>query len=266
MPQLKSTIEILKMLDQSNCGECREKTCLAFAAAVFTGRRQLRECPHLDRALVRQYEGNIDIRTAKGQELEERLEILKRNLSAIDFQEAARRLGGRVSENQLILKVCGKDFRIDSDGNFSSEIHVHAWLTVPVLNYIIKGKGLDPSGEWVPFRELKGGKDWILFFRHRAEKSLKKVADEYTDLFHDMLYIFNGKQVENHYESDISLVLYPLPKIPILFCYWRPDDGLDSDLHVFFDATAADNLPAGSLYSLMMGLVIMFEKVAQRHG
>jgi hypothetical protein len=29
-----------------------------------------------------------------------------------------------------------------------------------------------------------------------------------------MLHIFNGKQVENHYQPDISLILHPLPKLP----------------------------------------------------
>ena len=81
-----------------------------------------------------------------------------------------------------------------------------------------------------------------------------------------MLHIFNGKRVENHYASDISLVLYPLPRIPMLFCYWKPEDGLDSSLNIFFDSTAEDNLSIEAIYSLGAGLVIMFEKIALRHG
>ena len=84
--------------------------------------------------------------------------------------------------------------------------------------------------------------------------------------FEDMLNIFNGKQVEKHYASDISLVLRPLPKVPMLICYWKPDDGLESDLTLFFDSTAHDNLPIESIYALGAGLVRMFEKVALRHG
>ena len=103
-------------------------------------------------------------------------------------------------------------------------------------------------------------------FGQRCEKPLKEVADTYTDLFEDMIHIFNGKQVENHYESDISLVLHPLPKVPILICYWRPDDGLESDLNLFFDSTAEDNLNIESIYALATGLVVMFEKIALRHG
>ena len=125
---------------------------------------------------------------------------------------------------------------------------------------------MEPSGKWVPFRELKGGKDWARFFEHRCEKPMKKVADSYTDFFADMLHVFAGKQVERHFDSDISLVLHPLPKVPILICYWRPEDDLESDFHLFFDSTAERNLSIETIYLLTTGLVIMFEKIALRHN
>ncbi|MCP4147099.1 MAG: DUF3786 domain-containing protein, partial [bacterium] len=98
-----------------------------------------------------------------------------------------------------------------------------------------------------------------------GEKPLKKVADNYTGLFNDVLELFNGKKVENHYDSDISLVLHPLPKVPVLICYWEPEDGLASDLNLFFDSTAEDNLNIEALYTLGVGLTMMFEKITLRH-
>ena len=96
--------------------------------------------------------------------------------------------------------------------------------------------------------------------------ALKELADAYTDLFDDMLRIFDGKQVENHYVSDISLVLHPLPRVPLLVCYWRPDDGMESSLNVFFDSTAEENLHIEAIYMLSAGLVTMLGKLALRHG
>jgi hypothetical protein len=61
-------------------------------------------------------------------------------------------------------------------------------------------------------------------------------------------------------------VLHPLPKVPILICYWKPEDDLDSDLNLFFDSTAEENLNIESIYTLGAGLVIMLEKLALRHG
>ena len=95
---------------------------------------------------------------------------------------------------------------------------------------------------------------------------MKRVADIYTDLFDDMVHIFVGKQVEKQFESDISVVLHPLPKVPIMVCYWSPEDGLESGLNVFFDETADKNLDIGSVFTLGAGLAQMFEKLALRHG
>ncbi len=92
------------------------------------------------------------------------------------------------------------------------------------------------------------------------------MADSHTDLFEDMMQLFNGRQVDNHYSSDISLVLHPLPKVPLLICYWKPEDDLASDLNIFFDSNAEENLNIESIYTLGAGLVIMFEKLALRHG
>lgn len=266
MAQLNNPMEILKLLEKSNCGECGQGTCLAFAAAVSRGQKRLDECTRLGSDVIEQFGGGTDAMAAPEQDFDEPLEEMKARLKDIDFSSAASRLGAGYSNGRLTVKVCGKDFSVDQEGNFYSEIHIHGWITGPVLNYIIEGAGKPVSGQWVAFRELKGGMDWLRFFTHKCEKPLKKVADTYTDLFEDMLHIFNGKKVENHYESDISLVLHPLPLLPMLICYWKPEDGLESSLNLFFDKTAGDNLSVEFIYSLGTGLVTMFEKIALRHG
>lgn len=95
---------------------------------------------------------------------------------------------------------------------------------------------------------------------------MKKVADAYPDFFKDIVEIFNGKPVENHYESDVSLVLHPLPLVPLLICFWKPEDGLPSTLNLFFDANVEKNLPVRSIYGISAGLAVMFEKLAMRHA
>ncbi|MDZ7698913.1 MAG: DUF3786 domain-containing protein [Deltaproteobacteria bacterium] len=266
MPELNNVVDILKLLDKSNCRECGEPTCLAFASAVFKGEKKLSDCTHLEKEVLDQYEGKTKKRKSVGEDMMEAVEQLKREVAQTDLASAADRVGGRWSQNRLTVKILGKDFSIDSQGNLYSDIHVNPWVAIPLLNYVLHSAGKPPTGEWIPFRELKGGKEWYGLFEQRCEKPLKKVADTYTGLFEDMLNIFNGRQVERHYESDISLVLHPLPKVPILICYWKPEDGMASDLTLFFDVTAHDNLPTQSIYTLTTGLVTMFEKIALRHG
>ena len=266
MTQFNNVMEVFKLLDKSNCRKCHEQTCLSFAAAVFKGEKQLNECPHLDKAILAEYGGKGDHPTVLEESRAEAVDQLREEIATIDLSAAAQRLGARFSGEKLILKCLGKDFSVDTKGNISTDIHVNPWIVIPVFNYILEGRGIPISGRWVPFRELKGGKRWYRLFGQMCEKPLKKVADVYTDLFEDMLHIFNGRQVENHYNSDISLVLLPLPKVPILICYWRPEEGLESSLNLFFDSTAEENLNIESLYTLATGLVIMFKQIALHHG
>jgi len=266
MSQLKNTMEIFKLLDKSNCRECNEATCLAFAAAVFKGQKQLDACPHLSSEIIERYDGKAAAHMTFEQEREQAVEQLKREIAFIDFSLSAEKLGASFSDDKLTIKCLGKDFSVDTKGKITTDIHVHLWITIPVLNYITNSAGVSASGKWVPFRELEGGKTWYRLFEQRCEKPLKKVADTYTDLFEDMIHLFNGRQVENHYHSDISLVLHPLPKVPILICYWKPEESLESNLNIFFDSTAEENLNIESIYTLGVGLVRMFEKLALRHG
>jgi hypothetical protein len=267
MPQPFTSMDIFKDLPRTNCKQCGVPSCLAFSVQVFKGEKQLDDCPFVEKDFIAKVTEKIKQPKTTEQNMDEALEKLKRKIATVDLSSAAQRLGAPYANGRLTIHVLGKDFTVDTNGLITTNLHVNPWITIPVLSYIIKGAGIDVSGEWVPFRDLEGGKTWYRLFGQRCEKPLKEVADNYTGLFKDMLHVFNGKQVENHYSSDISLVLQPLPKVPMLICYWTPDpaDGFESDLNLFFDATADRNLPIGALYTLGVGLVTMFQKIALRH-
>ena len=248
MAKLNNVMEIFSLLDKSNCRKCNEKTCLAFAGAVFQGRKKLGDCPLLPADVIERYQEKEQVQPAGMRDLEAMLSRVKQTIAGMDLGEVAQRLGGTFRDGRLTLKLLGKDFTIDAKGDIFTDIHVHGWILGPVFSYITRGKGLSPVGQWIPYRELPGGKSRYRLFEQRCEKALKHIADTYTDLFEDMMHLFNGRKVHNHYESDLSLVLSPLPKVPILICYWKPDDGLESDLHVFFDSTAEDNLGIEAVY------------------
>ena len=266
MPRPKNAMEIFMQLDKSNCRECGEKTCLAFAGAVFTGQRRLYECPKLDREVIEQYSDEVDTADPLEQDQDANLSMLKREIGKIDLSLAAERVGARFSGNKLTLKVLGKNFSVDTNGDLFAEIHINPWVAVPFLNHILYGKGLPVSGHWMSFRELKDGKERFPLFQKRCEEPMKRVADIYTDLFDDMVHIFDGKQVEEHFQSDISVVLSPLPRIPLMVCYWKREGNLESSLNLFFDETADKNLDIGSIFSIGAGIAQMFGKIALRHG
>jgi hypothetical protein len=266
MTQFKNAMEIYKLLDKSNCKKCFLPTCLAFAGAVFTGHKQLHECPNLSRDIIDQLGGNSLAVAPFDKVINEIMGKLQKEIQCLDLQATARLLGEEFSDGKLTMKVLGKNFSIDDNGTISTEIHVNPWVAVPVYKYILKGAKKEITGNWVPFRELPDGREGASLFAQRCEKPLKNLADITTDLFDDIIHLFSGRQVENYYDSDISIVLTPLPKIPMLICYWRPDAEMDSDLKIFFDAAAEENLDADSLNSLSTGFTRMIQKIALRHS
>lgn len=259
-------MDIFKLLDQSNCRDCGEKTCLAFAAAVFKGKRQLDECTHLDRDIIKQYSGKTLKAQSVQEDMADEVARLKTMVMEMDFAAAARRLGAVYSDSGLTLKIFGKDFTVDRQGRLFTDLHINPWMVIPVLNHIISGKGVAPTGKWVPFRELPHGRERNLIYLQRVERPLKRIADNYTNFFRDLLEIFDGRAMTDLFDSDVSIVLHPLPLIPILICYDRPDEGIESSLHIFFDETAESNIDIDSLYILVGGIVNMFYKIAARHG
>lgn len=259
-------MDIFKLLPKTNCRKCNALTCLAFAAGVFQGQRQIDECPFVDLTVCQDARMTKAPSVAREEELYVKLEQLKTDVAKLDLTQKATLLGGRFSDNKLILKILGKEFAVDRKGCIMTDIHVNPWIAVPVFDYILNAEGVTPTGKWVSLRELESGQFWFNFFTHRCEKPLKNIADTYTDLFDDMVHIFAGRQVKEHYDADISVVLSPLPKVPILVCYLRPEEGLESNLNLFFDDTAEKNLSIQSIYTIGAGLANMFEKIAQRHG
>lgn len=265
MARISRPMDILKLLDKSNCRKCGKATCMAFAVAVCNGQKQLDECPKLDGEIVEQFAGPVDRPPPQIEDPFASIEPLQKRIASIDLSAAAQRLGATFADGKLTLKCLGRDFRIDADGNITTALHVHGWIAIPALDYVVNGAGASPSGNWVSYRDLEAGTAGYPLFAQMCEKPCKRLADDDTDLFQDIVGLF-GRRVENRHSSQLSFVLYPLPKVPILIRYWEPEDGLESNLNLFFDSTATENLSIESVYLLGTGLVVMFEKIALRHG
>jgi hypothetical protein len=266
MAHLNSPVEIWRLLDSSNCRKCGKRTCLAFAGAVFRGEARLDECPRLGNESIEKYVGMVSSHISADQLYGNAMEELKNMIPSTDLASAADRLGADYADGKLTIKCLGKDVSVDAEGNIITEIHVNRWMAMPVYSYIIYGVGIQPCGEWVKFRDLDGDRNFLPLFEQRCEKPLKRVADTYTGLFEDMLRVFNGQQVKYHYVADISIMLHPLPKVPIMICYSKPEDEMESNLVIFFDSTVTDNLGFDGAFGLGTGLTLMFQKIALRHS
>ena len=153
MSTLNNPMQLLKLLPKSNCGECKEKTCLAFAAVVANGRKALSECPYLESDILKKYGDTRGKRRSIEEDQDEMFSQLRRGINSIDFVSSTERLGAEVINDRLMIRVLGKNVYIDEKGNLSSEIHTHSWIAIPILSYIKHCSGVPVSGNWVPLFE-----------------------------------------------------------------------------------------------------------------
>ena len=265
MARFKTPLEIYALLPKTNCGDCGAAACLAFAAAVLKEEKRPSDCPRLDQATLARLGGAISRQVNLDSIRDEQLKELKEKISKRNLVSRARLLGAASSDKSITITCLGKDFEVDVQGSVASQCHTHAWFTLPLLDYILNCEGAEPSGRWVPFRELPQGKTWNPLFEQRCEKPLKRLADSHSDLFESLVSMFSGTSAARAFNSDIAVVLFPLPRVPILVCYWRPEDDLESQLHLFFDETAERNLPVESLFTMATGIVRMLERIMYRH-
>jgi hypothetical protein len=256
-------LDIYKLLDKSNCRECGLPTCTAFVHAVINGEKKIGECTHLDKETVSELDKKIVIRDIE-KEYDAALGPLKEEISRVDFRAVAERLGATLSGERLCINCLGKDFFVDKKGDVESICHIHLWVTVPLLRYIIAGGGDGFSGTWVSFDELKNGITMSSFFIRRCVEPLRQLADSHTDIFFDLLDIFGGQPAEG-FSADRSRIIYPLPRLPVLFLYWNAEGHFESKLKVLFDSSADKYLDFEAIYILTRGMVEMFKNIIANH-
>jgi len=266
MPSKKSgmkPLDVLKHLNRSNCKECGVPTCLAFATLVISGEKKFTDCPHVSKEAAEALDKKI-VPRSRDKKLEEMLEPLKKEIAGVDFRGIAEGLGAVYTDNRLHIKCLGKDFIVDKNGNVESLIHINSWVAGPLLKYIIMGGSEPLSGKWVSFEELKRASSVTQYFDRRCEEPFRQLAQTHTDIFFDLINIFGGKSVDG-FSADYARVIYPLPKVPFLFLYWKPDDQFDSKLKLLLDSTADRYLDIEFIIALGRGLVEMFKKILSRH-
>lgn len=260
-----TALDVYKILPRTNCSKCLLPSCLAFAAAVVAGHKKLADCPPLAPDILAgfsaSYQRPDDIEVGQA----EFIDKLQAKMADLNLDTVAPLIGATVLDDQLIINSLGKDFVFDRQGNMTSECHIISWVLAPALSYITHPTHADITTNWISFREIKGGIEWQPLFNSRCEEPLCQLADANPDLLNDLIDLFMGETID-WYEADIALILYPLPKIPLLICYQAPEDDLASELTIFFDECCSTNLHIKSIFTLCSGLVQMFTKIADQHS
>lgn len=109
-----------------------------------------------------------------------------------------------------------------------------------ILHYLIQAPGIPFKGNWITFRQIPSG----LFY---YEPFVKRCIKPFTGFFgrHPEILqaLAKGLSVQSSPQlGDISVVLRPLPSIPIAFILWLGDNEFPPEGNVLLDETVSSFL------------------------
>jgi len=257
-------LQLYKILARTNCGDCGEPACMAFAAKVIADGENLGKCPHLSREAQEVSEELKKWRKEQGKRPDAAtiaLAYMQEKVAFLDFASLAVGLGATYGEEKgrpyLSLSFFTHELQV-----FKDEVHypagaaVSPWNSVLIYNYIASQGNVLPTGKWITFASLPNS----VAKAKTIDQLEEKVAAYFscrTDLLGKQIEKAGGRAADAEGNATVKALFRPLPQIPVLMLVW--DDKAEEDFgarcHFLFDSTVMKYLDLESLLFLVEGLV-----------
>jgi len=130
-----------------------------------------------------------------------------------------------------------------------------------ILHYLATASGAPLSGAMVGFDQLSGARFYGRPFRGRVEMPLVRAfASRPAQLVQTAQYL--GGSVAAY--GDCSVLLHPLPRVPMAVILWQGDEEVPSNGKVLWDSTAEEYLSAEDL--TVLGETVVRRFLERVHG
>jgi len=175
-------------------------------------------------------------------------EMAREELLKADPAQMAQWSGGQYDPAGKVLSLilCGRPVHFDfGDGALSwgdSGAAFDPVASIPVLHYLLKARGAEPTGELLPYRDLWGAKAQSGPFINRPEACLAKKYAAAPGLILKAAADIGAGIIEKC--GDMRLDILVFPKIPIaLMLYAAEDDDIPAGAKFLFDSVIKEYLP-----------------------
>jgi hypothetical protein len=109
-----------------------------------------------------------------------------------------------------------------------------------VLHYLIGAMPIEPTGNLVSFRELRGGDVYWKAYEGRSITRLMDFFGHRVEALHEAV---KGMEHQKAPMGDAGYVITALPKVPVTVAVWGADDELPASANVLWDDTVKHFLP-----------------------
>jgi hypothetical protein len=254
-------MELLKTLPRTNCGECGQATCLAFATQVTKEGEELRRCPYLT-AAAQAIAGDIASQQAAGagrrrESIAIALEALQEKVAPLNFAALAEGVGAVYGEDDgrvyVDLDYFGHSLRVFKDKvRYPEGVEANPWDAILLYNYLASQGKSAPTGRWITYQSLPNSVSKTKTLKRLEKEMAAHFAGKQQQL-QAAAARFGAEPVKAAEDADLQRVFRPLPKVPVLMLFWEadPEEDFPAQVHFLFDGNVLDYLDLESLLFLV---------------
>ncbi len=151
-----------------------------------------------------------------------------------------------------LLRAWNEEYIIDPhkgeiDGVRQGTEAPHAYFFLFMVYYLVRGKALAVSNEWISEKDIPGG---ATFFRGPHEIPTHLISNRYgndVEGFAERCKHLAGTSLEM---GDAGFRFLMVPRIPVAVLYWKGDDEFASQARILYDSTITEHLTADIIFAL----------------
>jgi hypothetical protein len=221
-------IEIYKKLPGTNCGECGESTCMAFALKVKNAQRKMPGCPYVKHEYETTFtQGPVVTMENNYKRVSRELE---EEIKHVDLKEAAGAIGGSYDDRNgggvIRLRMMNNEYEVRREGLFLNDKYCQdSWTKIIIYDYVRRKGNTHLTGDWVSlghFKELE------------------------------------GVEVRSKIKADYVCAFDLLPRVPIYICFWDADEEFPASCKLHVDSSAEAYIDIEYLAYLLEWFVKVF--------
>ncbi len=254
-------IDIYKKLPGSNCGECSEATCMAFALRVKSAQRKMSECPYVEQT----DEESVDQESFATMENNYKRvsRELEEEIKHVDLKEAADAIGGsfenRSDRGIIRLKMMNKEYEVRNEGLFDNDIYCQDdWSKIIIYDYVRRKGNIPLTGDWVSLGHFPDAASHTKAFQKNSED---KIAEKFNSNLSALVSRCNelkGIETSGKLKADYICGFDLLPCVPMYLCFWEADDEYSASCKLYVDQSAGAYIDIEYLAYLLEWFVNVF--------
>ncbi len=259
-----SVVDIYRdILPKTNCGDCGQPTCLAFASMVVSEQYPLSLCPHIPKEVIARCAPELKAQYAarkwtKRDMAEDALQWARSRAASMDLHELPARIGGRLVEKEgkkLFALPC-LNFEIEvfeDDIRRKDGAELDRWEKVFLYNHLAQGGSAHPTGKWKGFSELPHTVSKMVSMKNNVEAPLiRRFSGKKAELARAAKALGGQEVAETAGSAELAVYFRVLPRVPVMLLFWdaAKADGFEAEVKLLFDETVTEHLDIESILFL----------------